>query len=130
MEGSICLTIADDVLNSEEIKNILKLEPSKFIEKNHNGNKRIKKSVWIYKMKFTDNDSLKGTLDRFIMIFSEKQELIKILQKKYKEIYIKVYLRSDYGQIGYTLKKDFLKKLVLLDMDIDFDILSFGLVEN
>lgn len=132
MQGSICLRISDQELDLSKIDDKLGIHNSRMIFKNQqlHGNRTSKYNIWLYKEKYYSENDFDKVLYTFIDLLNSRKEIMKELKVCYEEVCIIIYLCSEYGQIGYSLKKEFIEKLQQLDMDISFDILSFGLVED
>ena len=132
MQGSIFLRISDQELDLSKIDDKLGIHNSRMIFKNQqlHGNRTSKYNIWLYKEKYYSENDFDKVLYAFIDLLNSRKEIMKELKVCYEEVCIIIYLCSEYGQIGYSLKKELEEKLQQLDMDISFDILSFELVED
>ncbi len=84
----------------------------------------------MHKETFNDEKEYLTKLDNLLSGLCEKTEYINQLVREYEEVNITIYIRSDFAQLGYSLPGYIIKKLVLLDCDMYFDILSFGKVRD
>lgn len=124
--GDIVLGISDQsYIDVDFGKDIL---PTKVINKGDviALGRRAVRHKWMHKEVFTDEKEYLEKLYNLLNRLCERTEYINQLVKKYEDVNITIYIRSDFAQIGYTLPSHIIKKLVLLDCDICFDILSSG----
>lgn len=56
-------------------------------------------------------------------------EILKKIKASYEKVNLTIQIRSDYGQIGLIINKNILKRISKLNIDLEIDILSFGMVE-
>lgn len=47
-----------------------------------------------------------------------------------EEVSIKIFIGSNFAQIGFYLPNHILKKIALLDCEVSIEIISFGMVED
>ncbi len=125
-DGEIVLGISDsshiDVDFGEDIL------PTKIINKGDAivlGRKAFKHK-WMHKEAFNGEMEYLVKLDNLLIRLCERIEYINQLVKRYEDVNITIYIRSEFAQIGYSLPSYIIRKMVLLDCDIYFDILSFG----
>ena len=83
---------------------------------------------WIYEVKFKDENDYLEKLEEVLDKLCARKEYIDTLKAQYEGVEMCIYMRSDFGQIGYLLPSRIIKKMALLECDFGFDILSFGLV--
>ncbi len=88
---------------------------------------RAPKYKWIYEIKYNDEQEYIESLEKMIDKLCKRKEYIKELMAIYDEVYITIYIRSEFAQIGYSLPSHILKKISLLGCTLHFDILSFGM---
>lgn len=48
----------------------------------------------------------------------------------YEEVSINIFLGSDFAQICFVLPNHILKKIALLDCELEIEIISFGMIED
>lgn len=81
-------------------------------------------------MEFHGEKECLKNLEKMLNQLCKNREYVNRLTKKYEEVSITVYIRSDFAQIGYSLPNHILKKMSLLDCLFNFEIPSFGMAEN
>lgn len=128
--GDIVFAVADTRPLNIDFKT--ELLPTKIIKKGDVivAERKAPKNRWVYKVKFNGYDEYLGKLEEVLDKLSEDCEYIYQLMDMYEEVMIIVYIRSDFGQIGYSLPITIIRKLALIGCTISFDILSFGMVES
>ena len=128
-DGDVVLGISDQsYIDVDFGKDIL---PTKIINKGDVialGRKAVRYR-WIHKEEFSGEKEYLEKLDNLLNRLCERIEYTNQLVKRYEDVNITIDIRSDYGQIGYSLPNYIIRKLGLLDCDICFDILSGGEVE-
>jgi hypothetical protein len=77
-------------------------------------------------LKFVGSDDLVVQLKRLISDLNSKLNTIHAIASICEDISINIYIRSEYGQIGYSIPQSVLYPLAELGLDINFHILSFG----
>lgn len=90
--------------------------------------KRAPKNRWMYQKTFDNEKEYILKLTEFVERLYEKKEYVKQLKERYDDVSISIYVRSDYGQLGYSLPNSIIKKMGEIGCDVHFDILSFGQV--
>ena len=90
--------------------------------------KRAPKNRWMYQKTFDNEKEYILKLTEFVERLYEKKEYVKQLKERYHDVSISIYIRSDYGQLGYSLPNSIIKKMGEIGCDVYFDILSFGQV--
>lgn len=129
-DGEIVLGISDSsYIDVDFEKDIL---PTKVINKGEviALGRKAPKHKWIHKEAFYGEKEYIEKLDNLLIRLCERIEYVNQLVKRYQDVNITIYLRSDFAQIGYSLPNNIIRKMALLDCDIYFDILSFGKVIN
>lgn len=130
MNGSFVFSVADEK-NINVIEKELNVLPTKII---HKGEKisihRIaKKNRWIYSYDFKDN--INNNICEFLDLFlKNNSKILKKIKASYEEVNLTIQIRSDYGQIGLIINQNILKRISKLNIDLEIDILSFGMVEK
>lgn len=90
--------------------------------------KTAPKNRWIHRVKYNGEKDYIEKLELVLNQLYEKKEYIDKLIKLYEQVELTIYIRSEFGQIGYTLPHYVIQKMALLKCDFSFDILSFGMV--
>lgn len=129
MKGSITLIISNDVLNMIELKKFIKLKPTRFINKGDLLllNKIADCDRWIYEKKFSEND-MEQVIDTFFERLCSNNLSVKDFIKTVN-VNLKIGIVSEYGQIGFSLTNNQISVIQSLGLHIDFDIISFGMVD-
>ncbi|MBU1094413.1 MAG: DUF4279 domain-containing protein [Firmicutes bacterium] len=134
LKGSIVFNISNEKLDFVEIENNLHIKPTRIMEKDQfiNDYKECKVSSdrWSYKIKIEDSVDLCNDLLKFLEIFSPHLNYIKKLSLENENVSIDFYISSLYGQMGFTLNKKIIKKLLVFELPLNFHILSFGDVKE
>jgi len=128
--GEIVFTVADEnVINIDLGPQIL---PTKIVKKGDiiAIGRKSDKNRWFHAIKFDSEKQYKQLLEKMLSTLTEKRDNIKEIKKEYELVSIDVYIRSDYAQIGYSISNSIIKKLALLECAINFEILSFGMVQS
>lgn len=104
--------------------------PTKIINKGDAVGLRRKapKNRWMYKISYDNEKEYLESLDKMVNLLSGKAEYINELTRTYEEVSIKIFMRSEFAEMGYSIPSQIIKKLSLLDCPLDFYILSFGMV--
>lgn len=128
LNGEIVFAITDD--KKIEVNFESEIEPNKIIKKGDVMalRREAPKHRWIYKIKYDSETAYYESLDKMVNQLCKNKEYVNQLVKTYEDVSITIYIRSDFGQIGYSLPNHVLKKLSLLDCALYFDIISFGMV--
>jgi hypothetical protein len=77
-------------------------------------------------MKIEDSEDLCNDLFKLLEIFSPHIDYLKELSLKIENVSIDFYISSIYGQMGFTLNKRVISKLLIFELPLNFHILSFG----
>jgi len=130
LDGAIIMIISDNNKPLDMVSNIIKIPYSKMVLKGEQiGKRKALLNRWIYKRKF-NNINFSEVINTFLDTLLQQKEKFINLKTEYEEIEIIMQIRSDYGQIGFTLDGMILEKISTLKIPLSFDILSFGLVED
>lgn len=89
--------------------------------------RKAPKNMWNYKISYDDEKEYLESLDKMVNLLSGKAEYINELTRTYEEVSIKIFMRSEFAEMGYSIPSQIIKKLSLLDCPLDFYILSFGM---
>lgn len=130
MNGNISLSIMSEENKLDFIDSLLDIKATKII---HKGDiiavKRISQNnIWLYSIKFDENQ-YNETIEIFMKRLIKSIDIIKELKKKYI-VTLTLYVRSEFAQMGICLDKSIIKMVSQLDLDLEIDILSFGMVED
>lgn len=90
--------------------------------------RKAPKNRWMYKISYDNEKEYLESLDKMVNLLSGKAEYINELTRTYEEVSIKIFMRSEFAEMGYSIPSQIIKKLSLLDCPLDFYILSFGMV--
>lgn len=126
--GEIVFGIADE--KHLDIDLGPEMMPTKIINKGDAVGLRRKapKNRWMYKISYDNEKEYLESLDKMVNLLSGKAEYINELTRTYEEVSIKIFMRSEFAEMGYSIPSQIIKKLSLLDCPLDFYILSFGMV--
>lgn len=129
MHGYIALTISGKFLDFDEISKNISLEPIKTVKKGQRVhlNMEVSEEQWIYKINFLDED-FTNKINCFLMNINSYKNYIYDLLKT-KKVELNCYLNSEMGQFGFTLTVEQIIRIQQLGLNINFHILSYGLVE-
>lgn len=89
--------------------------------------RKAPKNMWMYKIPYGNEKEYLESLDKMANQLSSKAEYVNELTRTYEAVSIKIYMRSEFAEIGCSIPSRILKKLSLLDCSLDFYILSFGM---
>ena len=92
--------------------------------------RKARKYRWTYILKYNNEKEYLECLEKMISQLCEKSDCVNQLTKIYDEVYINIYIRSDFAEIGFSLPNNILKKMSLLECTVNFAILSFGMVPD
>ena len=92
--------------------------------------KRTQKNVWIHEIKFSGEDDFQLKLKEFAKILYARKNSIGELVLKYEFVSIDIYIRSELGQLGFTIYPETLKQIGELQCDMNIHILSYGQAEE
>lgn len=127
--GEIIFSVSDEKNVSVDFG--LDLMPTKIINK---GNVIMGRTAprykWIYETKFDGENEYYECLEKLLNKLYMRKEYIHQLIKQYEEVGIIIYIRSELGQIGYSLPYNIIHKIEQIQCSINFDIISFGLAKD
>ena len=131
INGTIAFTISDNDLDIAEIETELCFKPTKCVKRGQQISKfKIAPfDVWLYQIDFEGEMSFENELDNLMAELSKSLSAINNIRKRYREVTLDFYIRSEMGQMGLTLNSSTLQKLACVGLDANFHILSYGLVE-
>lgn len=130
MNGNISLSIMSEENKLDFIDSLLDIKATKII---HKGDiialKKISQNnIWLYSIKFDENQ-YNETIEIFMKRLIKSIDIIKELKKKYS-VTLTLHVRSEFAQMGICLDKSIIKMVSQLDLDLEIDVLSFGMVED
>ena len=129
-DGEIVLGISDSSYMDVDFgKDIL---PTKIINK---GDvivlgRKASKYKWMHEEVFSGEKEYLEKLNDLLAKLCERAKYINQLVKRYEDVNITIYIRSEFAQIGYFLSNYIIRKMAYLNCNIYFDILSFGEVTD
>jgi hypothetical protein len=91
-------------------------------------NEIAEKNVWLYTVEFNSYINFAEQFRLFVNKLSENILHIDELKSRFETIKIGVFIRSDYAQLGYSVPSEILYDLAKLKLDLEFHVLSFGMV--
>lgn len=92
--------------------------------------RKASKNRWLYEKKFKGEKEYIENMDRLTELLMDKIDDIWQAIDQYEDVSIDVYLRSELAQIGFSMPAYILKRIATIGCSINFDILSFGMVEQ
>lgn len=92
--------------------------------------RRAPKNRWMYKLEFDNEEEYYTNLERMINQLCERSEYVNQLTKMYEEVSINIFIGSDFAQIGFYLPNHIVKRIALLDCEVEIEMISFGMVED
>lgn len=130
MDGFVALIIRNEGLDFPFLNSSMGIEPGRIVKK---GEKSKAGGVsfedkWIYDIHFAENNFSEKVFE-FINIFSERKKVFNKV-KETATVEITFCIVSETGQFGYTLTAEQLKQFTSFGVNINFDLLSYGLVEK
>lgn len=128
--GSVTFAIADE--KNIDVDFGADIIPTKTVKKGDVifRGRKAPKNRWKYILEFESEEEYYSNLERMINQLCERSEYVNQLTKIYEEVSIKIFIGSDFAQIGFFLPNHILKKIALLDCEVSVEIISFGMVED
>ncbi|WP_028778715.1 DUF4279 domain-containing protein [Shimazuella kribbensis] len=130
IRGKFVFSIRGLVVDFDHIEQNLLLAPTKKIKKGELlsvSKKKSQDNVWSYEKEITSQD--KDELSQLYALLEDLypyRDYISSLRKYYSQVMIDCYLRSDFGQMGFSMNSSMLNILAELKLDINFHLLSYG----
>lgn len=130
--GECVLCIYGDKLDFDYISRNLNIYPSRIV---HMGEKITSKRVaprdlWSYKKTISNDSDFCCTLKNLVGELIERKDFLEKEIINNNEVIVNCYIRSDMGQIGFSLDSEAVELLYKLGLKIDVHILSFGMIEK
>lgn len=132
ISGSWCLIISGNQINFDEIRDKLRIEPSRTTRKGEVKSKVIGPSQfdsWVFEQKFESSDEIAKTLDKLLAVIHPHKGYINVLSDTF-DVIIKFFVQSNFAQIGVALPPYLIKKIAEINVKIEISVLSWGEVEN
>lgn len=130
--GNCSFIIRGEGLNLSEITKSLNIKPTREVRKGVVESSIIgpnKADVWIYELKFNENQSPNDSLKTLLSYLSQSKKFIKSLSTIY-DVSIKCYIQSSMAQIGFILSPAMINELSTMNVKLELSILSWGGVED
>lgn len=89
--------------------------------------RRAPQNRWMHIVEYDGQEKYLEKLELLVNQLYEKKEYVIQLINKYEAVSIDIYIRSEFAEIGYSLPSCILKKIAILECDVNFNILSFGM---
>ncbi len=130
--GRIVFSIRDDKLDFKKVSSNLEIEPTKTIEKGQKiTSSRIAKfDIWRFEKEYSTLDNISEILEQLLDELNENREYVCLLKNECEYVGLTCYIVTDFGQIGISISNSSIEKLSALGIGIDFDIISYGGVED
>ena len=130
IHGSITFVIADE--KNIDVDFGADIIPTKTVKKGDVivRGRKAPANRWKYILEFDNEEEFYSNLEKMVNQLCERSEYVNQLTKMYEEVSIKIFIGSDFAQIGFYLPNHILKKLALLDCEVSIEIISFGMVED
>lgn len=133
MKGSFSFIVRGENLDFDGISNKLRLLPTSTIRKGQpvriGGSSIALYDIWRLEIELSEQSEPEDVLRQLLQQLTPNSKAINEMIDEYDEVSINCFMRSDYGQMGFALSNEMLKKLAVLGTGIEFHILSFGMVE-
>lgn len=134
ISGSFTFSISVSNLNFVEIEENIGIEATKVIKKGQSivrlENRLAPYDIWLYEIKIFSEREFFMPLVKLLSDLQPYSKYIDEIRKKYDQVTINCYLRSEYAQIGFEITPEIINMLQKLGLSINFHILSFGGVED
>ena len=134
VNGEIVFSISDFNLEFQEIKNNILINNYAIIRKGQSigilKDKKAPYDIWSCEIELSELDSINDKLLELLKALLPYSIFINKISHRYQQVCVDIYLRSEYGQIGFSLNKEIYSFLDRLGVQINFHILSFGKVED
>lgn len=127
IRGEFVFSVIDEVNKMENVSEKIDLEPTYIVSKDTPSVKKTETryNIWSYELKFLGYEGFSDRLRQFIDVLRKRKMQIDEIKQIYKEVMIDAYIRCPIDQLGFSLDKQTLKTLSMLDLDMNFHILSF-----
>lgn len=132
ISGKFSLMVRADNINSKKLEQILGIKATSFQKKGIVTSKVIGENpfdVWSYEIKIQQGENIENIIFELLSRIKSSRDCLKKGLEDY-EIYLKLYISSDFAQIQFYLSPNILEKLFKTGIGIQFSILSWGNVEE
>ena len=127
ISGEIEFRIVDD--NEINVENVNGIMPTRMLRKGEIKKfGRESKNQWSHEEHFNNIDEFEILFSRMLKKLVEKREYIHHIMEIYEYVGITIYLRSDFGQLGWEFTPEMISMMALLGCEVSVDILSGGMV--
>ena len=127
MHGEVVFSVADD--KKEVMVDFgTEIEPTKIVRKGDIvlGNRVAPNNIWMYQESFDTNEQFLPVFEDLLCKLIGRGKYIKELLQKYNNVSLKVYLRSDFGQLGFVIPPQLIDQINRIGCSLEIDILSGG----
>jgi len=130
-EGTIAFSIADVVDFEENINEKIGFMPTKITKKGEliAIKQKAPFNIWRYELGFNDLN-FTSTLSAFNNQLAIFRNNITDISCEYERVEINLYVRTLFGQFGFSIPNEELVKLSSFGIGVNFHFLSFGDVTN
>ena len=132
--GKYAFTICATNLDFKSIEDNLPIKPTKIVRRGQMigklNNIVAPYDIWSYEKTIVEDENVFYELSIMLDDLLPYNKFIKEAGRKYDNVTINCYLRTDYGQIGFQLSNEIISKLEKVGLSLDFHILSFGAVNE
>ncbi len=130
IEGECVFSVSSSDLDVDRIEKLLEMQATKIVKKGEKivTNRYAPKSIWMYERRIDENMCFEETLKSMLEdLYFKKKKVFELLS--IYEVELNCYLRSELGQLGYTIDQEMMIMMREINIPIHFHILSFGLAE-
>lgn len=131
ISGKFSLIVRADNINSEKLEQALGVKATSFQKKGMVASKIIGENpfdVWSYEIKIQQGENVENIISELLNRIINSSDCLKKGLEDY-EIYLKLYVSSDFAQIQFYLSPSIIEKIFRTGIGIQFSILSWGQVE-
>lgn len=130
--GEIVFSICDKNVDFEDLRINIPIEYYKVIKRGEliANCRTAPYDIWSIEKKVDNYNDINIRLKEIINMIIPYSQYIKQALILYQEVNLDFYIRSEYGQMGFSINSDNISLLQLLGLDINFNILSYGKVDN
>ncbi|MBQ8653859.1 MAG: DUF4279 domain-containing protein [Clostridia bacterium] len=131
-EARFSLVISGEQLAVEDIEQGLGLKATRLIRRGEVLNRlpliEAAEDEWLYAVPLTAHHGTDAGLNVLLSLLVEKDAVLNGLKAKY-QVALRLYVQSDYAQMGYSLMPETLAKIVATGLPLDVSSLSWGEVK-
>ncbi|WP_022777996.1 DUF4279 domain-containing protein [Butyrivibrio sp. AE3009] len=127
ISGDIVFKIVDNV--EIKVDTINGIDPTKLVKRGEIKKfGRESKNLWSHVEHFNNNNEFELHFLEMLTKLCENPENVHQLMETYEYVGITIYIRSDYGQIGWEFSPEMISMIAALGCEVSIDILSGGMV--